>query len=327
MAILNIIGNGFDRSHGLKTSYGDFIKYLINESINYNNDVRNNLFDVGKISNEDQSYETIKVKFRDFINTKQIVFKNNFLRILMDKFFEADWIEIEEYYFEILKNIKNDNLKQLQNLHQEFIQLKNYLEKYLDNQTIEDTTYLEEYVNLFKDDKHLDNFFLNFNYTNTLEKYLPKLKLRLPDFNFKTTHIHGKLLDKENPIIFGYGDENEDYFRIRNYNNEYTLFHKTHIYPLKLYKRSLFSFLNETDNKNDIQVNIFGHSCGISDRILLRQIFEHKNVIRIKIYFHEHKNGNNFQDISSNIFKTLNDNSIIDEKLVPMPNCFPMVQV
>ncbi|WP_299553520.1 AbiH family protein [Seonamhaeicola sp.] len=324
MAVLNIVGNGFDRSHDLKTSYGDFIRYLVKESINFNQDIRDNLFDVGKVPQEDKDYETIKTKLRDLVNFKQISFKNDFLRNLMDRFFEANWVDIEEYYFILLKNIKNGSWSQLEKLQREFIQVKEYLEKYLfDLSNNSEDEIIDKYLEQFVDVKHKDNLFLNFNYTNTLGKYLPKLKSKIPDFNFKMIHIHGELFKTDNPIVFGYGDENDDYFRIRDYDNDFTLFHKTHIYPLKSHKRNLLAFLN---NHSNIELNVFGHSCGISDRVLLRQIFEHNNVRRIKIFYHLNSGENNFQDISSNIFKTLNNNSIIDSKLVPMPECEPMAQ-
>lgn len=53
---LIILGNGFDLAHGLKTSYGDFIKYIINESINYNEDIRKDLLDVGYLPSDYQSF-------------------------------------------------------------------------------------------------------------------------------------------------------------------------------------------------------------------------------------------------------------------------------
>jgi Bacteriophage abortive infection AbiH len=322
MAVINIIGNGFDRAHGLKTAYGDFIKHIINESINSNEDVRSQMLDVGKLLNEEQSYDNIKEKFRNLVNTRQIVFHNDFLRMLIEKYFNADWIEIEEYYFEILKNCKSDNLEYLKKLHNEFIQVRSFLEKYLADIVNEDV-FLEEYLDFFVDSKHVDNLFLNFNYTNTLDKYFSNLKSVAPSFKFDLIHLHGRLFDQDNPIVFGYGDENEDYFRVRDFDNEFTKFHKTHIYPKKSNKTNLLEFLR---TKKNIHVNVFGHSCGISDRVLLKQIFEHTDVRRIKIYFHQNESEDNFQDISSNIFKTVSNNNLMDVKLVTMPDCKPMPQ-
>jgi hypothetical protein len=38
---------------------------------------------------------------------------------------------------------------------------------------------------------------------------------------------------------------------------------------------------------NNFQTYIYGHSCGISDRTMLNQIFEHENCKSIKIFYHK----------------------------------------
>ncbi len=56
--------------------------------------------------------------------------------------------------------------------------------------------------------------FLNFNYTNTADLYIPE------GSEFKINHIHGELGNEKNPIIFGYGDElDDDYKEISKLNN------------------------------------------------------------------------------------------------------------
>jgi hypothetical protein len=125
-----------------------------------------------------------------------------------------------------------------------------------------------------------EKLFLCFNYTRTLElytKYIPA-----PN---KLIYIHGKLDDSSNPIIFGYGDEMDTHYeKIENLNNNEFL-------------KNIKSFWYfQTPNYQDVIrflqsgyfiVKIFGHSCGLSDRILLNTIFEHKNCHAIKIYHYE----------------------------------------
>ena len=61
--------------------------------------------------------------------------------------------------------------------------------------------------------------FLNFNYTKTITKYLGCI-------NRTTTtttnlHIHGELKNNRNPLIFGFGDEMDDHYKVlekTNYN-------------------------------------------------------------------------------------------------------------
>ena len=59
-------------------------------------------------------------------------------------------------------------------------------------------------------------------------------------------------------------------------------------------------------------VYIVGHSCGLSDRVLLNEIFEHKNCEKIEIFYYVRKDGNdNFKEITQEIsrhFKPQNKN-------------------
>ena len=117
---------------------------------------------------------------------------------------------------------------------------------------------------------------LNFNYTNTAKKlyvksdHYPKCEL---------IHIHGELDDKNNPIIFGYGDEmHEDYKKIVDLNNNAYLENIKSIRYLETdnYRR-LLGFIDSAP----YQIYIMGHSCGNSDRTLLNTLFEHKNCLSI----------------------------------------------
>lgn len=49
---------------------------------------------------------------------------------------------------------------------------------------------------------------LNFNYTKTAENLYIK-----EDMNFEIINIHGELDNEDNPIIFGYGDELDEYYQ------------------------------------------------------------------------------------------------------------------
>ena len=53
----------------------------------------------------------------------------------------------------------------------------------------------------------MHNGFVNFNYTNTFENYIDKLK------NSDLIYIHGKLNDVDNKIIFVFGDEIDSNYR------------------------------------------------------------------------------------------------------------------
>ena len=55
---------------------------------------------------------------------------------------------------------------------------------------------------------------MNFNYTKTADLYLQA------NSDIPVNHIHGELDNEQNPVIFGYGDElDEDYKIISNLND------------------------------------------------------------------------------------------------------------
>ena len=162
---------------------------------------------------------------------------------------------------------------------------------------------------------------LNFNYTNTAEKlyvksdHYPKCEL---------IHIHGKLDDKNNPIIFGYGDEmHEDYKKIVDLNNNAYLENIKSIRYLETdnYRR-LLGFIDSAP----YQIYIMGHSCGNSDRTLLNTLFEHKNCLSIKPYYHQREDGtDNYIDIVQNISRDFKDMTLMRDRVVNKCYCQPLV--
>ena len=75
------------------------------------------------------------------------------------------------------------------------------------------------------------------------------------------------------------------------------------------------------------QVYILGHSCGLSDRVLLNTIFEHNNCRSIKVYYHENKKGtDNYTDIVQNISRHFDDKEIMRRKIVNKELCTPLPQ-
>jgi hypothetical protein len=115
------------------------------------------------------------------------------------------------------------------------------------------------------------------------------MELYLRDSFFKNDliYIHGELSDLSNPIIFGYGDEMDPHYeKIENLNsNEFLKNIKSFGYFKSDNYQQVMRFI-EGAGKN-FTVKILGHSCGLSDRILLNTIFEHENCKAIKIYHYE----------------------------------------
>ena len=133
--------------------------------------------------------------------------------------------------------------------------------------------------------------FLNFNYTSTIEQYISAMeqhidKNTIKDF-CKINYIHGKLNDENNPIIFGYGDEMDSYYeKIERLNsNKFLKNIKSFGYFRTGNYQNFSSLINSQGER--FEVHVMGHSCGLSDRILLNSIFEHPNCASIKLYYYQ----------------------------------------
>lgn len=154
---------------------------------------------------------------------------------------------------------------------------------------------------------------LNFNYTNIVNSYFPNSD------RFSINHIHGELSRPES-VIFGYGDElDENYKKIVNKNdNEYLRNIKSVKYLESLNYRDLLSFI-ESDT---YQVFIMGHSCGNSDRTLLNTLFEHKNCVSIKPFYHKWDDGtDNYMELVQNISRNFTDMKLMRDRVVNKTFC------
>jgi hypothetical protein len=185
-----------------------------------------------------------------------------------------------------------------------------------------------------------DILFLNFNYTNTESEYqLTSIGEQFNNHNFnrylksdlwrdmcanrKIIHIHGELNNPNNPIIFGYGDEQDEIHKeIEKLGGEYLDNVKTINYLKTPNYKNLLSFI-----ENGLyQVFIMGHSCGLSDKTLLNTLFEHKNCVSIKPFFHEWTdnegvNRSNYDDIIKNVYRCFTDKALMREKVVNLEYC------
>jgi hypothetical protein len=240
------------------------------------------------------------------------------------------WVDIERTYYHILK-LSLKEKKQVEKLNNDFSFLKKQLEIYLTSletpsfQDMQETTFFSEQLfDCAKDDDIVelnpletavmgDVYFLNFNYTESLKKLLESAN---KFYNFKESytinHIHGKLNATEEKIIFGYGDEMDNkYEEIQDLNdNLYLQNIKSFQYFRSPNYRNLLRFVSS----NEYQVCIYGHSCGLSDRVMLNEIFENENCKSIKIYFY--KDENDFNNKTMEISRHFKDNNSMRKKIV-----------
>lgn len=304
---LVIIGNGFDLAHGLKTGYNDFIAdYLTN----FMRQVitTNGLYDdiliremPGKKSEIEILYYTCnnftdsnrKIRFilETFKLQKLVGYNGYFAPLIFENENVINWVDIELCYYKVLMwftslnsgselNKGNPNLILDLNQQFEFIKIKliEYLDKINKDVIFEDSIMQKiiEKTNNYNLDKIL---ILNFNYTHTAKNYQKN------NYKIELINIHGSLGNKENYPIFGWGDDTNDTYRnIENlFNSNYFKFIKSFEYLRNDNHNKLFAFLD----KSEFQVQIMGHSCGVSDRTMLNAIFEHENCIQIKPFYYE----------------------------------------
>ncbi len=158
---------------------------------------------------------------------------------------------------------------------------------------------------------------LSFNYTLLSNMYC------ISEITYPL-HIHGDLNTPQN-IIFGYGDElDEDYKQILKYdNNEFLRNIKSVKYLETSNYRNLLSFIEAAP----YQIFIMGHSCGNSDRTLLNTLFEHKNCVSIKPFYHKKEDGtDNYMDIVQNISRNFTNMKLMRDRIVNKTYCEPLPQ-
>lgn len=336
---LIIIGNGFDIAHGLKTKYSDFIDWLLCHSYTKYEQNRYYYEDNGfcfgyqgagmKYFLKDKGNISGTIVY-DFMKTHEDHFriKNNFLSQLITKVHgEKKWVDIESMYFiRLLQSFQHYNysfphhepqnasiLISILKLHKKLDYITSKLGEYLEtvnaginNDRINDPR--ANISNMLAYDKETKIMYLNFNYTDTLVR-------KSYGYESEVNYIHGRLRHKDNPIVFGYGDEaSEEIQRLENLGvNEYLRKLKSFAYLKTPNYKNLLSFID-----SDIfEVHIIGHSCGITDRALLKEIFEHKNCENIRIFFYVRGDGtDSFEETTLEISRHFSNKQLMRRKLV-----------
>lgn len=298
-----IIGNGFDLAHGLKSSYKNFIDHVINMTILNSTDVYQNLIT--------SKYTTTSLDTVYFKPSSHLNFTNDLFMNLFKNNPNLMWCNVERIYFQLLKNCFKET--EISKLNSELNSIKDHLVHYLiEVQKL--SRPITSYRILFD---HIDNrntLFINFNYTNTLDHYTIS--------NSKIIHIHGKLTNKEEPIIFGYA-ANQDEMKVFDEfeGNEVRRNIKKMNYNFSNSYDQLEDFISDYNN---ISVMILGHSIGLSDKQILKDIFSKTSRNDIKIFYN--KTQENYFQILSNIDRVIDSEN--SQRLVTSFNkSFTMPQI
>ncbi len=340
-----IIGNAFDLAHGIESSFKHFISdyfcIAVNEFREYGEysdvllEIKYNPDGEFPPRYKEVTPDNVIAVIKHYINQEKINIKFNskLLSNAHEKLYELNWVDLENEYFEVLiaaKNGGSENHKEaIKKVNTQFEYLKMKLLEYLKDQV---KKYSDVFISsllrcflekIFKDDlvthalsedetpKNL--FFLNFNYTKTIEKYFERCKGKIPS---QLNYIHGNLSETEGIPIFGFGDEmDKRYSEFEDENNK-ELF--KHIKSFEYLRTKNYYSLTRFIEAEEFQVHIYGHSCGISDRTLLNQIFEHNHCRSIKIFFHKvDETNDDFTDKTYEISRHFKDKGMMRKKVVP----------
>ncbi|MHA3787580.1 AbiH family protein [Flavobacterium hauense] len=282
---------------------------------------------------EEGSNSRVKKLNEEFEEVKKLL--DEYLKIAVNECY--DFSKPNDFHQNILKLFKikvnqlrsfgnNDYLKEFPNEdHEELFDFDNTAtQAYIDgnlNQMIK------------SGDIQITNLFLNFNYTHSIDKYITLMN-NSSDFTLygysPQIQIHGRLNDLNNQINFGFGDEMDDDYKIieKKDDNEYLKNIKSFQYLQNSNYRDMLDFIDS----DKFQLYIMGHSCGLSDRILLNKIFEHHNCRSIKVFYHQFDEPkadgrtDNYTEIVQNISRHFNKKEMMREKIVNKSLCQPLPQ-
>jgi hypothetical protein len=267
-------------------------------------------------------------------------YKSNFIKTLFN-FKNNNWGDIETIYYNFLLAEKNSkcfdsNQVNLLNLQLDYIkkELIEYLSKFemgkdkgLHFGKNQFSEILEKKIKIelfnpatWRGNVNVKNYyFINFNYTSSLSDIVKTTHFR--DYS-EIISIHGNIEDnldgdskiKKNldNIIFGYGDEdNEDFDSLKNSGENSLLKNiKTYNYQNNDNYKKLLGILSRS---RDFQVVLYGHSCALSDRVLLREIFENDKCKSIRIL---HYSGiDSYYKTVYNISRIFKENKNVREKV------------
>lgn len=262
---------------------------------------------------------------------RKIEYNDLLISSLIGKIHQGDWIDVEQLFFELL--IKNQSkitelnrgIEQLGEKLKEYLRSLRYtqlgntqsltlVDRMFDPLYNESSEVIHDEMKPVLPDKTL---LLNFNYT-------PALSILLGETMYLGTdilHVHGSIISQK-PLIFGYGDDSHPaYVDLENKGNNALMKNiKSFHYSRGFEYHRMLAFIESSE----YEVFIVGHSCGLSDRVLLKQIFEHIKCKAIQI-FHRQGIPNDFQDRHINVSRHFSDKLRMRKIVLPenLNTCFP----
>jgi hypothetical protein len=234
-----------------------------------------------------------------------ISYKHEFFKKRVENYRDFRWVDIEyEYYMalvEIYRDMEKSNVlrsdfhfSRVKPLNECFESIKKRLVEYLESIDRQEKFKNDKIEKIMFEGTGTEGtgkgskMYVYFNYTSTLDFYTKNKWHLASDQNI---YIHGKLYENMDSIIFGYGDEMDPHYeRIENLNTKEFL---DNMKSFGYFRTNNYQRVIRYANSGKFTVKILGHSCGLSDRILLNTIFEHENCEKIKIYHYEKSQSDN----------------------------------
>jgi hypothetical protein len=348
-----IIGNGYDRAFGMSTSYKDFLLDYLKKSIKsamsapYTSDVVLSIERIRYRNNDEiwqviEKIDNIPQLFLFCEDRIKFTSKSEFLELMLEKLEKDNWVDIESLYYNLLvqkveqiklSNPLNRDFSPVIRLNEVFANICNALDEYisqvdkefnidflstplvsLNNVFKEKQYHTKAYIAHQKSDSEIrapeEILFLSFNYTNTLAKMF---RSTIDMNSYHILHIHGQINNAENPIIFGYGDDTHHYYKEIEIEDSFDpmMYIKSFHYPKTENYHTLLNFMSS----QKYEVFIVGHSCGLSDRTLLKTIFENENCLAIKIFHQGDINEHFLKNIA--ISRHFDNKSSLRNKILP----------
>lgn len=281
MSNLFIIGNGFDRAHGMKTSYEDFHHFIKSTC--------KNMPYIGVVELVSQDSEN---KMNGMIVYELIEYLD-FFQLIIDQTEGPDWKNFEDAlgrldFSDILKDfgdayydidsIKDLNGRSIESINQAILTVKDMFPLWVKSILIDNRINKNDRIQEFLKEPH---YILSFNYTDTLEKVYGEKNV---------FHIHG---NQNSDIIFGHGnyvaeEVDDEGFEIYPGADSYLNMMKAEL--KKLVDRIINSALTQ-DFLNSIEeitkIYSYGFSYGSVDLPYIVEICRHIDTRNITWYFND----------------------------------------
>lgn len=294
MSSLFIIGNGFDRAHGLPTSYSDFREWLLEEYCQ--KDERG--YNIGYSLPEPTLYPDGEIVFNENDNVQ-------FFIHYFDSLDEPEWNNFEsslgrfnfDSYIDEFEFLDKDGDEDLwekdvmissisQDLSTLVIKIKKFFSEWIFQIDISEAEQKYNISQLFNQSPR--SYFLTANYTSTLEEIY-----NIPINNI--CHIHGT---PEEEIIVGHGEKEDNINFYENIDYEESLseiresLRKDTVQQYEKYKNFFSDIYSSKINK----IYSYGFSFSEVDRYYLEKIFENISTEDITWFFNDYSQKHEIEE-------------------------------